>query len=264
VGIVFESADERDQTLLLVGLFAHNMMSTYFEVTALRLQLVRQTPPPNRYGSQPGDVFAVDVAHEPIASPFGLERFRTAIAATIQEVPLAGFMGGGRGASGTHRVHRLVRDTCSLLDQASDDAHVERRYDGMNESTAASDSALLPIELANEPILKAVQDLHFGQLVAGSKAERLQRLLFATRFQATFAGAEPWLRELYLGLAARVGEPQLIPAIVESALHGPKREQQLAIDALAAITGWDRRFDSRGKPRDSAVVAHEYAAECAR
>ena len=265
LSIVLESADEREQTLFLVGLFAHGMSGTDYDTTALRLALVRQASSRTGYGSQTGEVFAVEAAHGPLASSaFGLERVRTALAATIQEVPLAGFMGGSRGTSGTHHLHRLLRDSCSLLDQSSDAGLLERRYSGLNESTSATDSALLPIELASEPILNAVKKLHFGQPAASSEAQRFERLLFATRFQSTFANAEPWLRELYLGLAARVGEPQLVPSILESALHGPKRQQELAIDALAAITGWDRRLDPEGRPRDLADVAREYAAECAR
>ncbi|HEY3255542.1 MAG TPA: hypothetical protein VGJ91_16400, partial [Polyangiaceae bacterium] len=226
LSIVFESADEREQTLLLVGLFAHGTFGTDYATTALRLALVRPALPLSGYASQPGEVFAVEAAHGSVASSaFGLERVRTAMAATIQEVPLAGFMGGTRGTSGTHHVHRLLRDSCSLLDQSSDAGLLERRYSGLNESTSATDSALLPIELASEPILKSVQTLHFGQPGASAEARRFERLLFAKRFQSTFATAEPWLRELYLALAARVGEPELIPAILEPALHGPKRQQ---------------------------------------
>jgi len=123
----------------------------------------------------------------------------------------------------------------------------------------------LPLELASEPLDKIWSSLLLAHgIPSGSKAPEGARALFADSFGATFESAPGWLRELYLGLATDYGSLELAPALARLAEHAPAGEQVLAVNALAALTGWDERFDAAGNPREVSVVAAAYAAECAR
>jgi hypothetical protein len=89
------------------------------------------------------------------------------------------------------------------------------------------------------------------------------RDLIATRVLNEFQAAPGWVRELYLVLAARLGSAPLIPMLVEVARQNQHGQAELAVTALAAITGWDARFDAQHSPRPSADVAEDYERECA-
>ena len=262
--IALEQADERDGELLVVDLFA-DADSNGHQLLALRVNLLRSGPPHTGYHSRPGDTFAVSTAHSSVSrASFDLELVRTAAAATIREVALADYLGGVKGVSGNHRVHQLLFFSALPFDRPGEQLSYQRHAHGIDESMPRMDSALIPLRFASEPILNLLTKIAFTAPSSDSRHRAAEQELLTSRFLASFPPAEPWLRELYLALAARLGDTRLVPIILDSALHGERREQELAIDALTQITGWDQRRDSNGVPREPNAVAAAYAAECAR
>jgi hypothetical protein len=78
------------------------------------------------------------------------------------------------------------------------------------------------------------------------------------------ASKRPWYAEqALLTMATAAGSPALIEQIVPSLESDLPRTRELAVAALAAITGWDARLDSQGLPRALPEVVDEYRRECA-
>lgn len=139
------------------------------------------------------------------------------------------------------------------------------------------------------------QDRYLGVQLAAS---RLRPLLENARFErarptdeerAFFVGhylaALPrlhaeyawWVRERFVLLAAELGTPALVPALLDDVkLELGEREQggdaapiadrrlDGLVTALAALTGWDARRDERGAARPVDEVARDYLGECER
>ncbi len=193
-----------------------------------------------------------------------LDRARAAMAATIREVPLADFLSSASGESGAEEYLRTsVRglSKMSTPDEPSSLREWGRSYLGPRSSRAQAE--YLPLELAFESLTRVDGALAFEPPAASPPQDEL-RSLFDTSFRATFERAPVWLRELYLSLAPRFGSLGLAPQLAALAVGGAEPERVLAVNALAAVTGWDARFDEQGRPRDVPAAAALYAAECAR
>jgi hypothetical protein len=253
------------------------------EQRSLRLELLRFTRPPEGgdfrvlgveiRAAEPGEPASGDqrfdvktVQLELAASALDLEDVRTPLMATINEVQFSDHLPSVKGFTGPS-IRRLVRvqgrDRHLVrgregLEQAVEfsPVHFERSYTGEAESIAQK--YYLPLDLAAAPLLAAVPAGAFGTTVTDEC-----RALIGERFEASFDAAPDWLRELFLGLASRIGSSRMIPALVRVAQSGPEPQRVLAVNALAAITGWDARTDAKGTPRPLAAVAANYAQECA-
>ena len=187
------------------------------------------------------------------------------MAAAIREIPLSGFLPGGSGHSGgAQEFVRLSVNGYSMLRTPGGlppDVQVRSRsFTGSRDSTAQTD--YLPLELALEPLGKVLDGLAFGAELGSLKRQAEARALFVTSFQSSFEPSPGWLRELYLALASRYGALDVAPALSNLALADAEREQVLALNALAAVTGWDARYDERAAARAVSVAAAAYAVEC--
>jgi len=120
----------------------------------------------------------------------------------------------------------------------------------------------LVVLLADEALMtsldmKAARDPAFRELFA--------RRLWAARDRGEDYGSW-YLRERLLGLAAPLGSEQHMSALLEQvAAKGDvsvDRSRVLAINAIAAITGFDPRYGERGEVRDVDEVAAEVLAAC--
>jgi hypothetical protein len=184
-----------------------------------------------------------------------IERSRTAFATILHEIDLIPPPGAGLGMRGRFS----TADTHLLIRFADRDAWLERSYTGYMGSRAQSD--LLPLRLAHEPLDKATSKIPWASAAPTDE----DRAFFVDRFLATFGPDQGWwVRERFLALASRLGTAELIPSLLGAAAKTEGREPVQAINALAAITGWDIRYDDQGKPRSPAGVAREYASECER
>jgi len=130
-----------------------------------------------------------------------------------------------------------------------------RRYTGFDSSNAQGE--LLPLEIAFEPFQAVMKGVVFSE---GNALEQ-SRDFFERQF-LDFNTAQDWLKDLYLVMAAHLGTSAMIATLLDVSEHAPARQRVLALNALAAITHWDRRFDAEGKARPVATVAAEYEAEC--
>ncbi|HMR06234.1 MAG TPA: hypothetical protein PKA88_10655 [Polyangiaceae bacterium] len=108
-------------------------------------------------------------------------------------------------------------------------------------------------------------------------ASEAERAYFAERFLAAEANFDDeyawWVRNRYVRLSGRLGDPVLVPALVRElgkrVAEARKSTEPDAADrlvdvltALAGVTHWDARFESDGTPRPLLQVADEYLDEC--
>src|ERR1019366_4199283 len=79
------------------------------------------------------------------------------------------------------------------------------------------------------------------------------------------AEGTPWFADdPLLSLAASLGSPELLDRIIARLGSKKTNVQALAVDALAAITGWDARKDASGNARPLPEVVADYRGECTR
>lgn len=167
---------------------------------------------------------------------------RVALLARPHVVRLRTKGGGSRsfGSSSTNDFHLLLR----LVD---DEGRVtENRFSGYERSS--EQEHIVPMRLATEPIRKLLEGLAFAPTAKTDE----DRAFFTARLTRTLA-TKPfwWVKERYVANAAVFGTVDAIPSLV--ALTGQKGEASAdrtrvhALDALAAITGWDPRVDGAGK-----------------
>lgn len=79
------------------------------------------------------------------------------------------------------------------------------------------------------------------------------------------AGEIPWFAEAPMLILARsLGSPELLDKIVARLDSKDAEVQSLALEALAAITGWDARKASDGGVRPLDDVVADYKRECVR
>lgn len=152
------------------------------------------------------------------------------------------------GPSSTNDFHLLLR----LVDDGG--RVTENRYSGYERSS--EQEHIVPMRLATEPIRKLLDGLAFAP---ATKTDE-DRAFFTARLTRTLA-TKPfwWVKERYVANAAAFGTVDAIPSLV--ALAGEKGEPSAdrtrvhALDALAAITGWDPRVDGATKRSDDAAAA---------
>ena len=85
--------------------------------------------------------------------------------------------------------------------------------------------------------------------------------------RAVWAGSAPstWYGEQgLLALATSAGSPELVAPITRALGNSSPFTRDLAVSALAAITGWDARRDESGAVRPLEAVVADYQRECAR
>ncbi len=251
--IVIETGSGHGQTLVLWRLTRTNPDQPY-RAQGISFRWARGGY--TEYSYSIAEDFELLLAHGEVARSAidpHLERSRTAVAAILHEIDLIPPPGAGFGMRGRFS----TADTHWLIRFADRDGALERSYTGYMGSRAQSD--LLPLQLAHEPLDKATSKIPWESGVPTDE----DRAFFVDRFLATFGPDQGWwVRERFLALASRLGSVELIPALLGAAAKTEWREPVQAINALAAITGWDIRYDDQGKPRPPADVAREYASEC--
>lgn len=181
---------------------------------------------------------------------------RAALLASMQDRPAGRGPLGSVLALSTSDVHRLVRledDEGRLL---------ERTFTGYEDNGPGQVDRLAASQAA-APLLALLERVRLERR-APTEAESS---LFASRYAAALQHRPAaWVEERLLKMAARLGTPDLLPSLVTLAQvprdAAPDRRAVAAVNALAAITGWDARFDTEGQPRPLAEVAMAYETEC--
>jgi hypothetical protein len=134
-----------------------------------------------------------------------------------------------------------------------------RAWAGYAGSFRAEDRA--PVELAWQALLESVDAEHAH---IAHEPEPEDRALLAEAWRARFDGYErPWYTtEALLLLATRAGSPDILPFVVPQLDSERERHRRFAVDALAAITGFDARREGSGTARSLARVVADYRREC--
>ncbi|HKP56338.1 MAG TPA: hypothetical protein VJV78_06450 [Polyangiales bacterium] len=260
-----EFGDQKSHRLVLLH-FERVDEDGHYEVWGIDVRASEDRPRAHDYRS--AEHFTVSAARLQLAaSALDVEAVRTRLVTTVHEVQFSDGTPSAFGFEEASSIHRLVLLSGENSDHVYDAAGLiqhemlvspsrfERRYTGRVASNTQHE--YLPLELASKLLLEAVP----AEAFVMSASEEHRRLI-RTRFAADFTGAPWWLRELFLVLAARLGSPHMVPALLEAARQGEERQRTLAVSALAAITGWDVRFTAAGAARPSVDVAADYAREC--
>jgi hypothetical protein len=71
-----------------------------------------------------------------------------------------------------------------------------------------------------------------------------------------------WIDERLMKWAPSLGGPEVIARLVAKLDDSSERGRVLAVNGLAAITGWDVRHDQDGRPRPLGAVVDDYRREC--
>ncbi len=131
-------------------------------------------------------------------------------------------------------------------------------YDGSEEQ-----ETILPMRFATAPIVKLLD----ATKLTPAPITAADRSFFTARLIATMAG-DPfwWVTERYVANAAQLGTFDAVPALV-ALLRAPTgasedRTREAALDAIAAITGWDPWLDDAGARRPVAAATAAALAEC--
>lgn len=92
------------------------------------------------------------------------------------------------------------------------------------------------------------------------------RALFSGVFSQVVGSAGLDIRRQLIAMAAQLGEPRHVPALLEmlgeASLRDDERDQLLAL--IAVLTGFDRRYLVGGGKRPPGEVVAETLAACAR
>jgi hypothetical protein len=140
-------------------------------------------------------------------------------------------------------------------------------YPGTGEEQAQG----VRMDLAARPLTELMHDEAFAQTLEVVDADAADvRELFAERFWAARDRGEDFgkwfIRERYVALAGALGDDEHVPELLRNVLQNGDasvaRSRVQALNAITAITGFDRRYE-RGVPRDPNVVAEEVVAACA-
>jgi hypothetical protein len=134
-------------------------------------------------------------------------------------------------------------------------ARAERAYSGYFGSFRAAER--MPVGVAWQALSSGMTSATGAQSTPeDADRELLLRVWSKTR-------QRPWFAErALLQMAAVAGSPPLVPLIVPALSSEAPRMQQLAVAALAAISGWDARRDANGNERPWAEVVADYKREC--
>lgn len=120
----------------------------------------------------------------------------------------------------------------------------------------------LPMQLAAEPLAKLIQTATLQEVTASDE----DRAYFSGRFVLTMSETPDWwVKERYVAIAATLGTMDVVPALARLASTpgdgSVKRTRTAAMEAIAAITGWDPRVDE-GTPRSDEEAARVAVVEC--
>jgi hypothetical protein len=179
-----------------------------------------------------------------------LDSVRAALAARIHEVSPPSSDGTG-SESMTMSTSLLLRE---LYMSDARGGHAERAYAGYVGSFRAFER--VPVAVAWRALAAMAPSEAPPETVEEADRQLLQRV-----WQRT--SARPWYAEqALLGMAAVAGSPDLIDRIVPALGSDLPRTQELAVSALAAITGWDARIDVDGRDRPLSDVVRDYRREC--
>ena len=165
---------------------------------------------------------------------------------------------GGLGLSGTFSSNDFHLRITIVDDQGEETDRAFTGYESSDEQ-----EAYLPMRIAAEPIQQLLGAAAFVTVAPTD----IDRDLFTARLLATMSGKPSWwIAERYVGVAAKLGTPAGIPALVRvlKANGGASepRAREAAVDAIAAITGWNPRLDRAGRVRGAAAAAAAAVAEC--
>jgi hypothetical protein len=139
---------------------------------------------------------------------------------------------------------------------------IERAFTGYPSSEEQLRS--MPMAEIQERLYPVVANIAWQPAAADDDV----RAFFVTRFlSAGPARAEWWVKERLVILSEHVGTPALVPALVELATASGddasvERTHEYAVNALAALAGFDARKDARGAARPIADAAADYARMC--
>jgi hypothetical protein len=188
---------------------------------------------------------------EPSRAHHTFDTIRAALASSI----LKGAVPPSDGAPSESMTMTTARLSLEVYLNDAAGAHAERAYSGYVGSFRATERV---------PVVVAWQALASGTApaeAAQNTPEELDRELLLKVWSA--ARQRPWFAERALLQAAAIaGSPRLIPLIVPALSSEQPRMQQLAVAALAAISGWDVRRDASGAERPWATVVADYMREC--
>jgi hypothetical protein len=208
--------------------------------------------------------FVVKFAHDVLpAKPIdtSLDEVRLAAVATVREIPFR--------IAGSHHSTRVSVATVDYHDMVwLKDGSGQVLLKGFSGYwSSAEQSERLTMFLAREPFRKVVSKLAFADNAGTPEHARLYRARFLEAFRTE---PEWWVSEHLLALASRLGDHELVPALLERLGRDPsqspsaKRQQVLAINALASITNFDLRYEADGTIVPPERAAAEYLRACAR
>lgn len=199
-----------------------------------------------------------------------LRRVRELVALEARELepppppPGTGFSVSGFGSSRNFHVGLRLVDASG---------HGMERYFGGYEGGGADQGLQQTLDLASAEVWTVLGD---DALVAGlgevgpddpAIRELLANAFWAARERSSEYGLW-YVRERLFGLASVLGGPELVPALLDAvrpeAGSGPSEERSRAsaINGIAALVGFDVRYDAGGKPRPVKTVAAEVLAAC--
>jgi hypothetical protein len=140
----------------------------------------------------------------------------------------------------------------------------ERHFTGYESSDMQSE--ITPMRMAADPWVKLLAGAPLGVVTADEE----DRHFFTARLIRTFANQPGWwIAERYVALAATLGTIDAVPTLVgllgkSGSNASDERLRDGALQAIAAITGWDPRADPETHgTRPPAEAAKAAMAECA-
>jgi hypothetical protein len=228
-----------------------------YAVTRLEVRVRYSSIDPQRY--EVAERIDVDVGHAAIdegrIQP-ALLRVRASLRTAAREAPAAS------GSSGPPAGSNSDGFLAGIVLRDHEGRTVERYH--VAAHGADSETEGLPIQLAEAALMPALEAaaLTPGDPTDADRAFYTGRFrVSARRFHRTRAPA--WTRQAYVALTGRVGTRALVPELIETARRDEDaRTRYLAVNALAALTEWDARYDGKhvAVPLDRAALA--YATEC--
>jgi hypothetical protein len=152
------------------------------------------------------------------------------------------------------------------------DGHGTQQFFVGYPSTGDHQAQSVRLHIAAEPFVELLYDDAFEATLEPIELDAPEvRELFAQRFWAALDRSEPFgnwfLRERYLALTGVLGGDEHVPALLDHVVRtegsSGERSSVQAINAITALTGFDRRHVD-GVARDPDLVARELIAACAR
>lgn len=199
-----------------------------------------------------------------------LQRAREVLALRVRELepppPPPGVMLGQTVGSSSRDFHVGVR----LVDTSGQGVE---HYFGGYESTDEQQGLRVVLDLAAAEVWTVLGDDALVDALpeVGPDDAAIRELLASSFWAARARNSEygQWyVRERLFGLAASLGGPELVPALLEAVRAqaeesaSEERSRVSAINVLAGITRFDVRYAASGEPRPVKAVAAEVLAAC--